>query len=99
MVLDVSVSTESQIPNVARSAFYHLWQVRLLVPYLSPCDSATVIHAALKTEQYAGLPLRLTGKLQLVLCQLCWLPVDYWVKYNVMVLAFKVLCLLGPTYL
>ena len=58
--------------NVTRVAFFHLRQARLLAPYLSAPDLATVIHAMVTSRLdycnslYAGLPLNLLRKLQLV---------------------------------
>lgn len=42
---------------------------------------------------------RNTNNTYLLLHQLYWLPVEYWVKFNVLVLTFKALCGLEPTYL
>lgn len=51
-------------------AVFHLYQARQLVPYLLHLDLATVIHATVTLDYwnslYAGLPLRLIWKLQLV---------------------------------
>ena len=72
VILDASLSMETQIAKVARQAFYHLRQVKQLAPYLSQDDLATVIHATVSSRLdycnslYAGLPSTLTWKLQLV---------------------------------
>ena len=58
--------------KVAHQAFYHLRQVKLLAPYLSQDDLATVIHATVTTRLdycnslYGGLPSTLMRKLQLI---------------------------------
>lgn len=41
-ILDASLSVETQITNVAKLVFSHLYQVRKLVLFLSPYDLATV---------------------------------------------------------
>ena len=72
VILDTSLSMEAQITKVAHQAFYHLHQAKLLAPYLSSDDLATVIHATVTSRLdycnslYAGLCLTLTRKLQLV---------------------------------
>ena len=69
---------EAQIARVAHQAFYHLRQVKLLALYLTPNDRATVIHATVSSRLdycnslYAGLPLALTRKLQLVQNAAAW---------------------------
>ena len=63
---------EAHVTTVARTAFFHLRQARLLAPYLSTEDLASVIHAMVTSRidfcnlLHAGLPLSLTWKLQLV---------------------------------
>ena len=65
---------ETQITKVVRLAFYHLHQAKLLAPYFSLEELATVIHAKATSRLdycnllYAGLhlTLTLTQKLQLV---------------------------------
>lgn len=58
--------------QAARLAFFHLRQARQLAPYLSCPDRATMTHAmvTLRLDDchllYAGLPLGLPQKLQLV---------------------------------
>ena len=72
VIFDASLSVEAQITTVAHQAFYHLRQAKLPVPYLTPDDLATVIHATVTSRLdycnslYAGLPFALTRKLQLV---------------------------------
>ena len=72
VILDSCLSMEVQVANVTQVAFFHLHQARLLAPYLSKSDLATVIHAMVTSRLdycsslYAGLPLNLLRKLQLV---------------------------------
>ena len=115
VIFDASLSMEAQITKVAHQAFYHLRKAKLLAPYLTPDDLATVIHATVTSRLdycnslYAGLPLALTRKLQLVqnaaariltrtpwkahmrpiLQQLHWLPIEFRIKFKVLVLTFK----------
>ena len=61
-----------QVANTAHLAFFDLCQARKLAPYLSASDPATVIRATVTSRLdfcnslYAGLPLNLLRKLQLV---------------------------------
>ena len=63
---------EAHVVNATRVSFFHLRQARLLAHYLSASDLATVIHAMVTSRLdycnslYAGLPLNLLRKLQLV---------------------------------
>ena len=72
VILDSTLSMEAQVANAACLAFFHLRQARQLAPYLSTPDLATVIHATVTSRLdfcnslYAGLPLNLLRKLQLV---------------------------------
>ncbi|XP_054842011.1 uncharacterized protein LOC129334090 [Eublepharis macularius] len=72
VLLDVSLSMEVQVTAVAKSAFFHLCQIRQLAPYLTPQDLVTVTHATVTSRLdycnsfYAGLPLGVIRKLQLV---------------------------------
>ena len=69
---------EAQITKVVRQAFYHLRQAKLLAPYLTSDNLATVIHATVTTRLdycnslYAGLPLALIRKLQLIQNAAAW---------------------------
>ena len=78
VIFDASLSMEIQIAKVAHQAFYHSCQAKLLAPYLSSDDLATVIHATVTSRLdycnslYAGLPLNLTQKLQLVQNAAAW---------------------------
>lgn len=63
----MSQNTEGQVSSVDRVAFYHLWLLRQMVPYLTPQDLAIVTHAMHYCNSlFIGLPLNLTQKLQLV---------------------------------
>lgn len=67
VLLDASLLGEAQVTNTAQSAFYGLWLVKQLLPYLSPHKLATVIHTAVTSRMvycdmlYSRLPLRLPG--------------------------------------
>ncbi|CAI5764971.1 Hypothetical predicted protein [Podarcis lilfordi] len=124
VILDVSLSMEAQV-TTAKSTFSHLRRIKQLVPYLSRPNLATAIHAMVTSRLdycnslYAGLPLKLSQKLQRVqnaaarlrtgslpwqhihpvLFQLHWLLVEYRVRFKVLVLTFKALHGLGPSYL
>ena len=125
VTFDASLSMEAQVTATAQLAFFHLRRIRQLAPYLSRPDLATVIHATVTSRLdycnslYAGLPLKLTQKLQRVqnaaarlltgslprdhihpvLYQLHWLLVEYRIRFKVLVLTFKALYSLEPSYL
>uniref|UniRef100_A0A670HZ87 Reverse transcriptase domain-containing protein n=1 Tax=Podarcis muralis TaxID=64176 RepID=A0A670HZ87_PODMU len=125
IILDASLFREAQITATAKVTFFHLRRIKQLVPYLSRPDLATVIHATVISRLdycnslYAGLPLKLSQKLQQVqnaaarllmgslpwehihpvLFKLHWLPVEYRVRFKVLLLTFKALHGLGPSYL
>uniref|UniRef100_A0A670IWM0 Reverse transcriptase domain-containing protein n=1 Tax=Podarcis muralis TaxID=64176 RepID=A0A670IWM0_PODMU len=124
VILDASLSMEAQVTATAKATFFHLRRIKPLVPYLSRPDLATVIHATVISRLdycnslYAGLPLKLSQKLQRmqnaaarlltgslpwehihpVLFKLHWLPVEYRVRFKVLLLTFKALHGLGPSY-
>ncbi|XP_053224999.1 uncharacterized protein LOC128403884 [Podarcis raffonei] len=118
-------SLDAQVTATAKATFFHLRRIKQLVPYLSRPDLATVIHAMVTSRLdycnslYAGLPLKLTQKLQWVqnaaarlltgsvpwehihpvLFKLHWLPVEYRIRFKVLLLTFKALHGLGPSSL
>lgn len=88
MVLDTFIWMEAQITNIAKLVFYQLHKVRELAPFLSPSDLATVIHATVSSRVdycnslYAGLPLILIWKLQLVQKAVVWVLMGMpWTAY------------------
>lgn len=50
LILDASFSMKAQVTDVARLAFYHVWLVKQLVPYLSSHNLAIVIHTIVTTR-------------------------------------------------
>lgn len=48
--LNASLSMKAQVVNLAREAFFHLYQVRQLATFLSHSDLATVIHATVPSR-------------------------------------------------
>lgn len=69
VVLDVLLTTETQISSVAQPAFYHLHLVRQLVPYAIPWVLVTVTHSVVTSRLdngnllYTSLSLYLIQKL------------------------------------
>ena len=63
---------ETQVASVVHSAYYHLWQIAELRPYLDGGALTTLVHALIISRLdhcnalYVVLPLRLTRKLQMV---------------------------------
>lgn len=114
VVLDSSLSMESQITVIAKWAFNHLRPVSKVVSHLDTQDLATVIHIMVTPKLdycnslYTGLPLILTWKQQLMqnamgcvlslrmciypaLHKLHWLPIVYWICFQMFVVTFKAL--------
>ena len=72
VLLEPSMSLEAQVASVAQSAFYQLWLVAPLCPYLDRDNLASVVYALVTSKLgycnalYMGLPLKTVQKLQLV---------------------------------
>ncbi|XP_061443806.1 uncharacterized protein LOC133365612 isoform X9 [Rhineura floridana] len=72
VLLESSLSLETQVASVARSAFYQLRLVAQLRPYRDRDNLASVVHALVTSKLdycnglYVGLPLKTVQKLQLV---------------------------------
>ncbi|XP_078242497.1 uncharacterized protein LOC140704941 [Pogona vitticeps] len=70
--LDPTLTMETQVASVVRSAFFHLWRIVRLRPYLDTGALTTLVHALVISRLdhcnalYVGLPLRLIRKLQMV---------------------------------
>ena len=70
--LDPAFTMETQVVSVARSAYFHLWRIAQLRPYLDGESLTTLVHALVISRLdhcsalYVGLPLRLMRKLQMV---------------------------------
>ena len=63
---------ETQVASVVRFAYFHLWRIAQLRPYLDRGGLTTLVHALIISRLdhcnalYVGLPLRLMQKLQMV---------------------------------
>ena len=63
---------EAQVTATVKATFLHLYRIKQLVPYLSHPNLTTVIHTTVTprldycNSLYAGLPLKLSQKLQRV---------------------------------
>ena len=70
--LDPTLTMETQVASVVRTAFFHLWQIGRLRPYLDMGALTTLVHALVISRLdhyntlYMGLPLRLMRKLQVM---------------------------------
>ena len=70
--LDQALAMESQVVSVVRTAYFHLWWIVQLRPYLYVGSLTTLVHALviLRLDHCnalsMGLPLRLMWKLQMV---------------------------------
>ena len=69
--LDPALTMETRVASVVHSAYFHLWQIAQLPPYLDG-GLTTLVHALVISRLdhcntlYVGLPLRLMRKLQMV---------------------------------
>lgn len=72
VLLDPALLLDKQSVAVARSAFYHLWLICKLRPFLENKNLITVTHALVISsldycyELYMGLPLKTERMLQLI---------------------------------
>lgn len=71
VILDTSLSMEAQVMTVTKPIFYHPWLIMQLVPSLSSYGLASKKWSVISGQDYcnllyAGLPMNLTQKLQLV---------------------------------
>ena len=70
--LDPTLTMETQVVSVVHTAFFHLWRIARLRPYLDMGVLTTLVHALVISRLdhcnalYVGLPLRLMRKLQVV---------------------------------
>lgn len=70
VILNASLNMEGQVTNIAKLAFFHLWQAKKPPPFLRCPDIAMVIHVTVISSLnywkliYTGLPLILTQKFQ-----------------------------------
>ena len=71
-IRDRVLTMETQVASVVRSAYFHLWWIAQLQPYLDGGALTTLVHALVISRLdhcnalYVGLPLRLMQKLQMV---------------------------------
>lgn len=78
-LLDLALLVDQQVTAVARSVFYHLWQVYQLRPFLGKKDLFTITHALETTRLdycnalYVGLPLESAWTFQLIQNVVVWL--------------------------
>ena len=70
--LDLVLTMETQVASVVRSAYFHLWWIAQLRPYLDVGTLATLVHVLIVSRLdycnalYVGLPLKMMQKLQMV---------------------------------
>ena len=70
--LDPTLTMETQVASVVCTAFFHLWRIARLQPYLDMGALTTLVHALVISRLdycnalYVGLPLKLMRKLQVV---------------------------------
>ncbi|KAI2646354.1 putative RNA-directed DNA polymerase from transposon BS [Labeo rohita] len=125
VILDSTLSFQSHIKSVTKSAFFHLRRIAQLRPFISTKDAETVIHAFVSSRidfcnaLFIGLPASSISRLQYIqnsaarilthtkrsahitpiLYDLHWLPVAYRIKFKILLLVFKSLNGLAPSYL
>ena len=70
--MDLALTMETEVVSLVCSAYFHLWRIAQLQPYLDGGALTTLIHSLviLRLDHcnalYVGLPLRLMRKLQMV---------------------------------
>jgi len=125
VIIDSTLSFQSHITSITKSAFFHLRRIAQLRPFISNRDAETVIHAFVSSRLdycnalFIGLPASSISKLQYIqnsaarilthtkrcahitpiLYDLHWLPVAYRIKFKILLLTFKSLHGLAPSYL
>ena len=107
---DSNLSMTDHINKACNAAFYHLHNLRRIKKYLSRDSLITLVHAFITSRlDYCngllfGLPKVQIAKLQRVhitpaLYELHWLPVSLRIDYKILLLTFKCVYGLAPTYL
>ena len=125
VLLDPSLSFESHIKSVTKSAFFQLRNISRLRPSLSDTSAETLIHAFVTSRlDYCngvlyGVSSKTLARLQYVqnsaariltrtkpwqhitptLQQLHWLPIKHCITFKVLLLTYKSLHGLAPSYL
>ncbi|XP_073677283.1 uncharacterized protein [Garra rufa] len=125
VIFDSTLSFQSHIKSITKSAFYHLRCIAQLRPFISNKDAETVVHAFVSSRidfcnaLFIGLPASSISRLQYIqnsaarilthtkhsahitpiLYGLHWLPVAYRIKFKILLLAFKSINGLAPSYL
>ena len=124
-VFDNSLSMDSHITQVCKTAFYHIHNIRKISKYLSRESLKTLVHAFITSRLdycnslFYGLPKYHLSKLQRVqnaaarlvtstrkydhitpvLYNLHWLPVFYRIYFKILILTFKAIHNMSPSYI
>ena len=124
-VFDNSLSMDSHITQVCKTAFYHIHNIRKISKYLSRESLKTLVHAFVTSRLdycnslFYGLPKYHLSKLQRVqnaaarlvtstrkydhitpvLYNLHWLPVFYRIYFKILILTFKAIHNMSPSYI
>ena len=124
-IFDNSLSMDSHINQVCKTAFYHIHNIRRISKYLSQHSLKTLVHAFVTSRlDYCnsllyGLPKYHISKLQRVqnaparlvtntkkydhitpvLFNLHWLPVFYRIYFKILILTFKAIYNMSPSYI
>ena len=121
LVFDNSLSMDSHINQVCKTAFYHIHNIRKISKYLSQESLNTFITSRLDycNSLFYGLPKHHISKLQRVqnaaarlvtstrkydhitpvLYNLHWLPVFYRIYFKILILTFKAIHNMSPSYI
>ena len=118
-VFDNSLSMDSHINQVWKTAFYHIHNIRKSSKYLSQESLKTLVHAFVTSSLLYGPPKYHISKLQRVqnaaarlvtstkkddsitpvLYNLHWLPVFYRIYLKILILTFKAIHNMSPSYI
>ena len=124
-IFDNSISMDSHINQICKTAFYHIHNIRRISKYLSQESLKILVHAFVTSRlDYCnsllyGLPKFQISKLQRVqnaaarlitntkkydhitpaLYNLHWLPVFYRISFKILILTFKAIYNMSPSYI